>query len=261
MHGSQRQPRVWANEPRRHVGRAYGGVVVDATGNLLLRAPTGGYGGYAWTFAKGRPDKDEAPQAAALREVQEETGVRGAIIRGLPGWYIGDTSDTRFFLLRVCTAAPRFDRETAGIAWVRPDEARSLIAKTRTAVGRARDTAIVDAVAAWLTDRRLVLKFGYEGGCVTLFATGGGADRLWWYASQSSLGELLFDDDDEPADYNGSSLGGPFATPFDALAQTAGWQHLTPVEFNGDRDVIAELVATIGEHEGGERLMRQLRAM
>ena len=53
---------------------AYGGVVFDATGRLLLRRPSGGFDGTAWTFAKGRPDPGEKPEQTALREVLKKPG-------------------------------------------------------------------------------------------------------------------------------------------------------------------------------------------
>lgn len=59
---------------------AYGGVVFDEAGLVLLRKPKGEYDGYKWTFPKGRPDPGESPEAAALREVFEESGVKACII-------------------------------------------------------------------------------------------------------------------------------------------------------------------------------------
>ena len=52
---------------------AYGGVLIDPSGRVLLREPTGHFGGYAWTYAKGRPDPGESPSDAALREGRERT--------------------------------------------------------------------------------------------------------------------------------------------------------------------------------------------
>ena len=45
---------------------AYGGVLIDDAGRILLREPTDHFGGYVWTFAKGRIDKGETPEQAAL---------------------------------------------------------------------------------------------------------------------------------------------------------------------------------------------------
>jgi hypothetical protein len=39
--------------------QAYGGVVIEPNGRLLLRRPKGDFDGYVWTFPKGRPDAGE----------------------------------------------------------------------------------------------------------------------------------------------------------------------------------------------------------
>ena len=54
--------------------KAYGGVLINDAGHVLLREPANHYGGYVWTFAKGNPDPGESAEEAALREVLEETG-------------------------------------------------------------------------------------------------------------------------------------------------------------------------------------------
>ncbi len=56
--------------------RAFGGVIINEAGLVLLREPSNHHGGYVWTFAKGRAKPGEAPEQAALREVLEETGDR-----------------------------------------------------------------------------------------------------------------------------------------------------------------------------------------
>jgi len=53
---------------------AYGSLLFDARGRTLLRKPSNHFGGYVWTFAKGKPDAGEQPEQTALREVHEETG-------------------------------------------------------------------------------------------------------------------------------------------------------------------------------------------
>ena len=48
---------------------AYGGVVFDRDGRVLLRKPKNEFDGYKWTFAKGRPKAGETPAQTALTEV------------------------------------------------------------------------------------------------------------------------------------------------------------------------------------------------
>ncbi len=52
-----------------------GGVVFNPQGQVLLIRDRQGY----WCFPKGHLDVGESLEQAALREVEEETGIRGAI--------------------------------------------------------------------------------------------------------------------------------------------------------------------------------------
>jgi 8-oxo-dGTP diphosphatase len=70
---------------------AYGGVVFNDKGEILFREPRNHYGGYVWTFAKGQPDGSETPEATALREVREETGVVARILCPLGEGFQGTT--------------------------------------------------------------------------------------------------------------------------------------------------------------------------
>ncbi|MBV9864749.1 MAG: NUDIX hydrolase [Abitibacteriaceae bacterium] len=67
---------------------AYGGVVFDVEKRVLLRKPSNGWGGYAWTFPKGAPEweLDAIPEQTALREVREETGVTRQAV-GCNAWW------------------------------------------------------------------------------------------------------------------------------------------------------------------------------
>ena len=126
---------------------AFGGVLVREDGKILLREPRGHYGGYVWTFAKGGANAGESAEEAALREVHEETGYRARIAGRLPGVFKGDTSTTLFFLMAPVGPQEPVGPETAATEWVDLQQARALVSKNRTAAGRARDLAVINAVA------------------------------------------------------------------------------------------------------------------
>jgi 8-oxo-dGTP pyrophosphatase MutT (NUDIX family) len=124
---------------------AYGGVVVDSEGRVLLREPSGHFGGYVWTFPKGRPDDGETPAEAALREVREETGYDARIVGVVPGVFGGTTSTTAYFLMEPTSAQQDFESETAQTRWVSFVDAPSLIAMTKSRTGRERDMKVLAA--------------------------------------------------------------------------------------------------------------------
>jgi 8-oxo-dGTP pyrophosphatase MutT (NUDIX family) len=134
--------------PKGHAGlaEAWGGVLVDYQGRVLLREPTGHYDGYVWTFAKGRRDPGETPAQTALREVHEETGYPAWIVAELPGRHAGGTTLTGYFLMTPAgDPGPFCAKETAALRWVDFDHARTLIGQTTNVGGRARDLAVLAA--------------------------------------------------------------------------------------------------------------------
>lgn len=132
------------------VADAYGGVLINDEGQVLLREPAGHFGGYVWTFAKGRPDPGETPEETALREVFEETGQGARVVALIPEVFAGTTSSTVFFLMAPQSKAYRFSEETSSIRWVEEKEARQLIGKTEALAGRERDLLVLKAAfAAW----------------------------------------------------------------------------------------------------------------
>lgn len=129
---------------------AYGGVLIDKAGRVLLREPTNHFGGYVWTFAKGRIDKGETPEQAALREVREETGYDAKIRGFIPKVFDGTTSSTVYFLMTPVGEPGAMSDETAKIVWVSFDDASKLISLTKMPKGRERDLAVLQAVKSFL---------------------------------------------------------------------------------------------------------------
>jgi 8-oxo-dGTP pyrophosphatase MutT (NUDIX family) len=132
------------------------GVVLIDNGMILLRKPTGGFGGYSWTFSKGRPDEGETLQQAAERETLEETGYEctvGAKIGDFPG----TTTVTTFFLTAAGSKVAEPHYETEAIQWFDPAEARKAIMTTPDPTGRARDLDVLSAAleAAGLEEKDL----------------------------------------------------------------------------------------------------------
>lgn len=125
---------------------AYGGVLIDPSGRVLLREPRGHHGGYVWTFAKGRPDEGETPQQTALREVLEETGYRARILAALPKAFRGDTTTTVFYLMEPLGEQGEFTSETLTTRWATFEEARGLVAQSKTVRGRQRDHSVLKKV-------------------------------------------------------------------------------------------------------------------
>lgn len=128
---------------------AFGGVLFDAQGRVLLLEPKNHFDGYHWTFPKGRPESGETPRETALREVREETGYSAEVVVEIPGSFAGGTTESQYFLMRPFEPPHAPDRrETAKLRWASPDEAKELIAQTTNDKGRKRDFAILAAAMA-----------------------------------------------------------------------------------------------------------------
>lgn len=134
---------------------AYGGVLINDRGEVQLREPANHFGGYVWTFAKGRPEPTETPEETALREVLEETGQGARIVALIPEVFAGTTSSTVFFLMQPVGTPWPFSGETVRTRWVDEKTARRLINKTTLPKGRERDLLVLEAALA--TWRRLML--------------------------------------------------------------------------------------------------------
>lgn len=148
-----------APSPRPPVDRqrSAGGVVVRGNpaggdparpGEVLLITVAGG----RWQLPKGRLEAGETAEQAAVREVEEETGVRGRVRHELPAidyWF--SRPDRRvhkrvdYFLLDyVAGSTEGYDpQEVDGAAWLPWDEAlaRLTFANERRVVEAARQAA------------------------------------------------------------------------------------------------------------------------
>ena len=96
---------------------------------LLLRAYD------YWDFPKGRVEPGEEPLAAALREVEEETGLRCTLGRELPSarYEVNGRPKLVRYWLMAAEAERDFvpNDETDDLRWVTPDEARALLTYDR----------------------------------------------------------------------------------------------------------------------------------
>ena len=115
--------------------RAAGGLVVrDVEGGcevLLVHRPR--YDD--WTFPKGKVDPGESDEAAARREVEEETGLRCVLERELSSTrYIdgrGRPKVVRYWLMRVVDGDFAANDEVDQIAWLTLTGARAMLSYER----------------------------------------------------------------------------------------------------------------------------------
>lgn len=127
-----------------------GGVVVkgsdeEGTRFVLLVAPKGKFGGYTWTFPKGRIDKHEGILAAARREVREESGIEVEFLPyGFLGTFEGNMSHTHFYMMMAIGGhiGQGTDGESEKTEWVEWPEA------FRRIKGSNRDRQVL--IAAWI---------------------------------------------------------------------------------------------------------------
>lgn len=88
-------------------------------------------GDLVWGLPKGLVEADESPEDAAVREVREETGYRGAVVGPLGDvsyWFVWEGTRVRktvhFFLMEALDDDPgERDREMEEVRWFPIDEA------------------------------------------------------------------------------------------------------------------------------------------
>ena len=75
-----------------------------------------------WTFPKGKLERGETEEQCALREVEEETGLRCTLGRELDSTTYRDGKGrekrVRYWLMEVETGELRFDNETDDARWL-----------------------------------------------------------------------------------------------------------------------------------------------
>jgi 8-oxo-dGTP pyrophosphatase MutT (NUDIX family) len=115
--------------------RAAGGVVVrEDSGRLevlVVHRPQHG----DWSFPKGKAEPGESDEACALREVEEETGLRCELVRELPSIeYVdarGRPKRVRYWLMRPVEGRLEFVHEVDDARWLSPEGARQLLSYER----------------------------------------------------------------------------------------------------------------------------------
>jgi 8-oxo-dGTP pyrophosphatase MutT (NUDIX family) len=110
---------------------AAGGVVVRDGKVLLVHRPR--YDD--WSFPKGKLDGGESFEDAAVREVEEETGLRCSLGRELPStrYQVGARPKlVRYWLMNPEAETPFVPNdETDGLRWLTPDQALELLSYDR----------------------------------------------------------------------------------------------------------------------------------
>jgi ADP-ribose pyrophosphatase YjhB (NUDIX family) len=124
---------VGAPERRRRLARKWtsaGGLVIDGRGRIALVRQRNRRGRWRWTLPKGRIDRGETIEAAALREVYEESGLRARILRPIV-LDEGRLHFTYYFEMALERNDGSHDRETKEVRLVSFTEAAELLRSRR----------------------------------------------------------------------------------------------------------------------------------
>ena len=112
--------------------RMSSGVIMrEPDGRTWLVKPSNNFGGYNWTFPKGGVEEGLHPQANAIKEAYEESGLH-AKITGYAGDYHGDTSITRMYHAERIGGHPKDHQwETEQVALAHPDDVMGMLNRSR----------------------------------------------------------------------------------------------------------------------------------
>ncbi|GAB4389672.1 MAG: NUDIX hydrolase [Thermodesulfovibrionales bacterium] len=113
--------------------RSAGGVIYRRRGGAVEIAMIAIKGGSVWCLPKGMVDRGETPEEAAVREVREETGLKGTIVDKVGSvsyWYFIKEENAKckktvdFYLMRyVGGSTSDHDREVDESSWLPIEEA------------------------------------------------------------------------------------------------------------------------------------------
>lgn len=128
-----------------------GGIIFRRHDDIIEIAMVAVKGGTVWCLPKGLIDKGEVPEETALREVAEETGLKGRIVEKLGEisyWYFIKEENAKcrktvhFFLMEYEGGdISDHDREVDNVAWFTIDEALKKVSYRgeKEMIGKARE--------------------------------------------------------------------------------------------------------------------------
>ncbi|GAA1227874.1 hypothetical protein GCM10009665_17930 [Kitasatospora nipponensis] len=105
-----------------------------------------------WSLPKGKLEPGEAAWEAALREVEEETGMRCRLGVPLPTQHYlaqGRPKEVRYWAAVPVRGEFRANREVDRLKWLKPEKARAKLT-------HARDRSLIDALLVHLADTGVV---------------------------------------------------------------------------------------------------------
>jgi len=243
-------------------------VLVDERGHVTIREPANHYGGYVWSYPKGRIDPGETPQQTARRELREETGLTGRILAPI-GDFKGDTSVTRLYVGVRTGGEETTGPETWSVKTVSPFTALQMLNKPRDRAVLVRLVELAAAAVewAWIIDGRPARCRLFDGRvvCSTDASTAGdsphggaaNAGRDGRRSSRIVLGERFEQALQFAAATHRSQVRKGSGIPY--VGHLLGVCSLV-IEDGGDEDeAIAALLHDAAEDQGGERMLDEIR--